>query len=161
MSAIVIELPTKSLLDARPPKKHGAAPDSKIGVWGVTLVDDEQIDRMGRPAINTVLIPSDLKDDFNDGIPKNDQRDFRDVVLKTLAALGNDPTRANALADLLLPDILTFDTSSAAGFLNGRRLQDDVIDIELTVLTNGAVTTDGVANDSAFRSSFPYLAPPN
>jgi len=53
------------------------------------------------------------------------------------------------------------DTSSAAGFPNGRRLADDVIEIELGLVTNGAVTTDCVANDSTFSNSFPYLAPAN
>jgi hypothetical protein len=40
-------------------------------------------------------------------------------------------------------------------------LADDVIDIELGLVTNGAVTSDCVGNDSAFTSSFPYLAPEN
>ncbi len=65
------------------------------------------------------------------------------------------------MADILLPDILTVDFSSNAGFLNGRQLVDDVIDIELGIVTNGAVTTDCVNNDSAFPGTFPYLAPAN
>jgi hypothetical protein len=73
---------------------------------------------------------------------------------------AGSPT-AGALADFLLPDILTVDTSSSAGFPNGRRLADDVIDIELGLVTNGAVTTDCVANDSAFSGAFPYLATKN
>ena len=54
-----------------------------------------------------------------------------------------------------------------AGFPNGRRLTDDVVDIELRVV-EGALTGskntlgDGVdANDVAFRTSFPYLALPH
>ncbi|MGZ4256276.1 MAG: DUF4331 family protein [Gaiellaceae bacterium] len=62
---------------------------------------------------------------------------------------------------MLLPDILTFDTSSSAGFLNGRKLTDDVIDAELGLITNGAVPGDCVANDSTFLSGFPYLGSPN
>jgi hypothetical protein len=62
----------------------------------------------------------------------------------------------------LLPDVITFDTSNAGGFLNGRRLQDDVIDIVLGAVSNGGVTTDMVnANDAAFLGQFPYLAAPN
>ena len=63
---------------------------------------------------------------------------------------------------MLLPDKLPFnkqDTSSSAvpGIFNGRRLEDDVIDIELNIVTggdpldffsnrdaNGAITTDGI-----------------
>src|SRR5215468_328644 len=57
------------------------------------------------------------------------------------------------------------------GFPNGRRLTDDVVDIELQALEGAAqtgklvgalATGDKVnANDNAFASSFPYLALPN
>ena len=82
-------------------------------------------------------------------------------MVDTLLALGNSTGRADALADVLLPDLLTFDTSSSAGFLNGRRLSDDVIDAELNLITNGAVTGDCVANDNTFLTGFPYLGRPN
>ena len=56
-------------------------------------------------------------------------------------------------------DLLVYDTTSDDGFLNGRRLEDDVIDAELGLLTLGAVAGDGVdANDVPFRDVFPYLA---
>jgi hypothetical protein len=146
--AIVLELPSSML-------------GTTIGVWARTELHDQQLDRMGRPAINTVFIPSRLKDAFNAGQPRNDQRDFRDEVVNKLIALGNSQQRANALADVLLPDILTFDTSSAAGFLNGRRLDDDVIDRELQIITGNPAASDCVGNDSAFTTTFPYLAAPN
>ena len=82
-------------------------------------------------------------------------------VVDTLLSLGNSQARADALANILLPDILTYDTSSSAGFLNGRKLTDDVIDAELGLITNNAVTTDCVNNDSTFLSGFPYLGKPN
>ena len=58
------------------------------------------------------------------------------------------------------------------GFPNGRRLTDDVVDIELQVVAGvlvdgfnkapNNVLTDGVdANDSPFLASFPYLASPH
>lgn len=149
VSAIVLEVPSATL------------GPSNIGVWARTYLNEQQIDRMGRPAINTVFIPSGMKDAFNSGQPKHDQRDFRDEVVATLLALGNPEGVANALADFLLPDILTIDTSAAAVFPNGRRPPDDVIDIELGLISGGAITTDCVANDSAFTSTFPYLAPAN
>jgi len=150
ISAIVLEVPNSQL-------------GGHMGVWARTLLHGKQIDRMGRPAINTVFHNHNDagKDAFNRGQPVNDQRDFRADVVNTLLALGNSAQRANALADVLLPDILTYDTASSAGFLNGRHLADDVIDAELNLLTNGAVTTDCVANDSNFSNTFPYLAQPN
>jgi hypothetical protein len=152
VSSIVLELPSRMLT-----RGH----DPNIGVWAVTKAGKTQIDRMGRPAINTVFMHGDRKNQFNAGVPANDQADFRGDVVDTLLALGNSQARADALANVLLPDILTLDTSSSAGFLNGRKLTDDVIDAELNLITNGAVTGDCVANDSTFLSGFPYLGTPN
>jgi len=156
VSSIVLELPS-SLLTA-----DSAHP--KIGVWASTNADATQIDRMGRPAINTVFnheignLP-DVKNQFNAGDPVNDRRDFGASFVSTLTALGAaDP---NGLAQVLLPDILTYDTSSSAGFLNGRQLSDDVIDAELNLITNGGITGDCVGNDSTFSNTFPYLGSPN
>ena len=60
------------------------------------------------------------------------------------------------------------------GFPNGRRLGDDVLDIELRALAGGTpftpdfnrapnnALTDGVdANDVSFLAQFPYVAPPH
>jgi hypothetical protein len=65
----------------------------------------------------------------------------------------------DALAGLLLPDILTADFSKSIGYLNGRDLDDDVIDISLQAITGNSAASDMVpANDKAFSSTFPYLA---
>lgn len=160
ISAIVLEVPSSWL------------GSSNIGVWARTAVNNQQIDRMGRPAINTVFIPNNVfepsgsepsqRNAFNAAKPSNDQRDYRAEVVDTLEIFyGAGSPAAQGLADFLLPDILTVDTSSTAGFPNGRGLADDVIDIELGLVTNGAVTSDCVANDSTFSTSFPYLAPEN
>src|SRR5205823_1108925 len=114
-----------------------------------------------RPAINTVFNQPEMKGAYNAGVPANDRRDFRDRVVTVLKALGNDDARAATVADILLPDILTYDTSMPAAFPNGRALTDDVIDTALGLVSNSAVTTDCVANDSAFSDAFPYLAPAN
>jgi Domain of unknown function (DUF4331) len=159
-SAIAIELPTSML---------GSGP---IGIWGRTVVDDQQIDRMGRPAILTVFIPpnpfepgstavGNLEDQFNATQPKKDQKRWRGEIVNTLLTLGNSQARADALADVLLPDILTVDLSAQTAFLNGRAPADDVIDAELDLITNGAIKTDCISNDSTFLSDFPYLGVPN
>ena len=120
-----------------------------------------QVDRMGRPAINTVLIPSSRKDEFNMADEANDFAAFGADVNAAIAGLS-DQANADALTPILLADVLTFDTSNAAGFLNGRGLADDVIDAELTLLTGSSTPIgDGVdANDLPFQSVFPYLAVP-
>ncbi len=148
VSAIVLEVPRANI------------PNNNISISARTVVRGRQFDRMGRPAINTVLIPAEKKDIFNKALPRNDVSAFSPDVKASLIALGNSPDRAATLASVLLPDVLTFDTSNPSGFLNGRRLFDDVIDAELSLITEGALPGDGVnANDLPFRSAFPYLAP--
>ncbi|MFN0093534.1 MAG: DUF4331 family protein [Dehalococcoidia bacterium] len=157
ITAIVIEVP-KAAVDA-------AAPDGKVGVWAVTTKQDTlgywyQVDRMGRPAIATVFIPKEKKDGFNNSDPTRDAAIYTADVKAALDSLKSPAT--DALAGLLLPDILTFDLSKPNGYLNGRALADDVIDISLQAITGNATIGDGVnANDNAFSASFPYLAAPN
>lgn len=172
VTAFVLTVPTVSL------------GTDNIGVWARTLVKSDgewvQVDRVGRPAISTVFIPNNpfeteepsLKDAYNSANPADDVANFRAEIVDSLALLhslndaaGDDPSddaaKVNGLADILLPDILTVDLSQPTGFLNGRGLADDVIDAELGLITEGAVTTDCVDNDSQFSNKFPYLAAPN
>lgn len=161
--AIVLEVPSAQL--------QASKADTSLGVWARTIVpgatfaptNPDQFDRKGRPGINTVLMPDSVKDAFNSGTPETDAQ-FRDAARTELNALfgTKDPTLQTQV-NLLLPDILTFKARDADGFdkLNGRKLADDVIDVELSLLTGGAVTTDSVSNDSVFRTTFPYLGTPN
>ncbi len=150
VSAIVLEVPTADLVGG----------SSSIGVWARIVVDGKQIERMGRPVINTVLIPSSSKDAFNATKPVDDVAEWSDEVIASLISLNGDADYSAAVATVLLPDILTLDTDTPSGFLNGRTLSDDVIDIVLSVVSNGAIASDCVAaNDVPFPSAFPYLAP--
>jgi hypothetical protein len=170
-SAIVLKVPTASI---------GA---NQVGVWAQTTVRGTggayaRVDRMGRPAINTVFIPENpfelrasAEDKFNAGHPRDDQATWRAELVDSLTLLhslndatdnkADDAAKVAGLADILLPDVLTVDLSKPTAFLNGRNLADDVMDAELGLITEGAVTTDCVANDSTFSSSFPYLGKPN
>jgi hypothetical protein len=152
--SIVIEVPTASF---------GTLANSKMGVWARTLRGKKQIDRMGRPAINTVLIGAADKDAFNARSPRSDVAAWKAKMKANLMAppLSRTDPDAEALATALLPDVLTYDPTNAGGFLNGRKLTDDVIDAELALLSNNLVTTDFVANDSTFLTTFPYLGVPN
>ena len=154
VSAIVLEVPTSDLTGAT----------DVIGVWARTEFDGNQIDRMGRPVINTVLIPAGSKDAFNTTVPSADVATWTAAVIASLIGLNGDAAYSAVVAAIVLPDILTYDTSVAANFivLNGRDLDDDVIDKSLDVVSMGAITTDCVgANDVPFLTSFPYLAPPH
>jgi hypothetical protein len=77
------------------------------------------------------------------------------------------------VAALVVPDTLNLDPALPAGFPNGRRLEDPVIDVTLSVIllrlgatcgtgTCGPTTLVGVnpmMNDVANLTTFPYLAP--
>lgn len=162
VSSIVLEVPSAWLTSA----------SSNIGVWARTWHRGALVDQMGRPAINTVFTPDDLKDTFNVTAPADMHAAFADIFVEDLLVLsGLDGTpytqdQAEAITSVLLPDILTVDTASAAGFLNGRQPADDVIDAELGLVTGGffggsaVLTSDCVpANDVALPATFPYLAP--
>ncbi|HET6617633.1 MAG TPA: hypothetical protein VFH69_07485 [Gemmatimonadota bacterium] len=123
-----------------------------------------QIDRFGLPAINTVFIPTVMKQDFNRSVPANDRSQFRDEALATLNAFGITGAAAEGLADAVLPDIQPIDTSVPTAFLNGRKPTDDVITAELMLIfgNNAALNDDHVdANDVAFLPAFPYFAEPH
>jgi uncharacterized protein DUF4331 len=68
---------------------------------------------------------------------------------------------AQKTALTLLPDILDYDYSSSEGYPNGRKLTDDSMDIQLTVLTDGRITTDKVAHHQDLSAVFPYLGSPH
>jgi hypothetical protein len=92
-------------------------------------------------------------------MPKGEEQPAELLRLNTSIPPADEPNRLGVLA------------KDIAGFPNGRRLTDDVVDIEIQAL-EGAVRTgelvealaagDGVnANDLAFGTSFPYLALPH
>jgi hypothetical protein len=155
-NAIVLSVPTSSLTTTSP----------KFGVWGSTLMEEGNalIDQMGRPAINTVFNHDDEKNQFNHTRPANQlaTKPFANNIIWTVAVLGGyDLPHAQGIARTLLPDILTYDTSQPATFLNGRKLTDDVINTELGLVTNGGITTDCVGPHGDYQSSFPYLGTPH
>lgn len=158
ISAIVLRVPNSSL----------GGNGTNIGVWATTEAvrggKRVQLDQMGRPAINTVFNNQTEEQFDRDGFNRVQPSEmvaagYRDHAEDVLTALGAaDPA---GLAAVLIPDVLTFQTGNMAGFLNGRRLANDVIDAELALVTNNGITTDCIGNDSAFPGAWPYLAPAN
>ena len=135
------------------------------------------LDRMGNPAVNVALVPFNRKDEYNAANTQDDANgQFAAAIVATLQALGTNSSNINTLAQVAVAhgDFLHLDVSirnfgqgggnnPAASFPNGRRLRDDVIDILLNIITNGALTTgDNVdANDVPLGNTFPFLAPPH
>jgi hypothetical protein len=135
------------------------------------------VDRMGLPVINTVVIPFARKDEFNSSTPQDDANGkFVGDIVTTLKSLGTNDANINLLASLCVTrgDYLRLNlglankgrqggTSEGAGFPNGRRPTDDVIDTVIQIVTNGGITTgDNVnSNDAVLLDTFPFFAPPN
>ncbi len=159
-----------------------------------------QEDSMGRPGINTVFSGSDdVKNDFNSRIP-TDRASFQPIFQNTLElyhdvyamSLGIPVEDLDYEANILTLDAATFTTVLAqfdalqvapnapttyfdgTNALTGRNLNDDVIDISLTLMFGGMtgtrfdgnngtpqLTSDGVGLGDRTFGSFPYLNTPN
>jgi hypothetical protein len=122
------------------------------------------VDRQGNPGVNTVAVPFARKNEYNNATPADDAAGkFANDIVGVLKSLGTNDASIGVLASLVVAkgDILRIDTTIAnAGFPNGRRLSDDVIDTLLFFAANQNTLGDNVnANDVAFRSAFPFLAP--
>ncbi len=159
--SIVLEVPNAAL---------GNNP--QIGIWARVLSpagdgdgdspsDFFQVDRMGHPALNTVFNHGEDKNTFNQIQPTGDRKLFLAKFVAVLMSFGYTQAKATQIAKILLPDILAFNYTSTAGYLNGRRLADDVIDISLALVTNGQVTTDMVGPHTDYLSTFPYVGNPH
>ena len=184
VNAIAIRLPQKFLA--------GTTGANVYDIWETISLRDpatgkyQQVERLGRPGINEGLITSNnLLNIFNSVPPTADLSPAAGPIgaeaTQTLKALGNNDDRTKALLGAFLPDVMRIDTTGSSGYANalnakgspirGRMLKDDVIDITLSVLTNGAVKGDNVSYEGpggnaaqghkALDANFPYLALPN
>jgi hypothetical protein len=181
VNTIVMRVPRKLL--------QGSTNRTIFDAWLAISIQDPrtkqfmQTEQLARPGINEALLftQGNLAA-FNRSQPsRNVPPGVANEVTQVLLALGNTPQRATGLIGAFVPDVMRIDTSGASGFANalnalgspvrGRMLKDDVVDVALTVLTNGAVTTDNVSYDGVqgnpaqghapLDTAFPYLAPAN
>lgn len=154
-----------------------------------------QVERLARPAVNEgLVVTNNFLNTLNSVPPAFEAAALAGQepaasaaapivgeVSRTLMALGNDEARTNTLIGAFLPDVMRIDTTETSGYGNalnalgspirGRLLEDDVVDITLSVLTNGAITSDNVSYEGTpgnpsqghdpLISDFPYLAPAN
>jgi hypothetical protein len=174
--AIILEIPSARILGPASGPDNGGG--TLVGYWGRSEQNGVQIDRMGRPAINTALIPqiprgshfplvaaNDIRNAFNAGRPKDDRANFTAAmkgVLTNFYPLGQpgQPFTIDQIASVLLPDILVFQPGNTNGFGtfvgggaflgNGRTLHDSVIHVELSLLTggNGSPGSGAVSSDN-------------
>ena len=154
------------------------------------LFKSGQIDREGRPAVNSALIPSGTKDDYNFASdPATWAEMFTDEITNSLVFTdGLDGVPGNlltgdaaTLASVLVDDrlVIRFDIPECGGYLaveaaglagieptecGGRTLAADVVDVTLTAVVSGFETPVGDnvdSNDAEFLDEFPFVAPPH
>ncbi len=198
--AIVFELPSVRI------PTGVTNPNKLIAVWARSIGDKGRRDREGRPFVNTGMIPktprnssaADLRDAFNVALPENDVSAFTTAMTSVLTGFyGRTAADAAFLASAFLPDALMFQIGNPNGFGttigpgpgaftgpfpggqvlgNGRRFPDDVHDITLNILTNGAKPSDNVGDDNGLgvtdgsvdpvsgqtrAIAFPYIGAPS
>ncbi len=235
VNAIAIEVPI-GMITSTGRVESMSSPAATIGVWGTTSRQQltirrnpnpalqvgqwRQVQRMGNPLINELIIGIGSKDRFSMDHPRGD-RQFADFFLDPPIVKIMEALYAGALTvpkaprtDLLplvqymppivspaaarltsrgpIADLLRLNTGvrptppanasrlgliggDPAGYPNGRRLFDDVVDIVLRVGVGGVLTNDasgaslnrfpnnalgdGVnVNDAPYRTQFPYVA---
>src|SRR4051812_35212020 len=118
---------------------------------------------------------------FKLGVKETNRTDIVQALLTGvpgLTQIGNNPAPADTLklnlgvAPSATPNRFGVLAGDVAGFPNGRRLADDVTDIELRVIAGALLPADqggkqiplgdGIdQNDKPFTASFPYVASPN
>jgi len=151
--SIAIELPNSDL------------GSNEVGIWARTVDKTgegwTQADRGGRP-MQAVFLVGEQRESYLSGDPANDDR-FIGVFAHELEHTGGyTPQDATAVARKLLPDILSYNQREPVRYPhNGRTLTDDVVDVFLSVLTNGKVTGDKVGPHGDVLDEFPYLGPPH
>jgi len=151
--SIVLELPNSEL---------GI---NKVGIWARTVDKAAegwvQADRGGRP-MQAVFLVGEEREAYLGGEPADDDR-FIGVFAHELEHSGGyTPDDAVGVARKLLPDILPYDSREPVRYPhNGRTLTDDVVDVFLSMYTNGKVMGDKVGPHGDLLDDFPYLGPPH
>jgi hypothetical protein len=151
--SIVLELPNSAL---------GL---QKVGLWQRTLDGASgswvQADRGALPS-QSVFLTGEKKSTYLAAEPADDSH-FIAVFAHSLQHSGGYTSEeATRVARALLPDILGYDYRLPASYpTNGRALSDDVMDVFISILSNGKVTRDGVGPHRDLLTSFPYLGPPH
>lgn len=166
-----------------------------------------QFDRMGMPAVATALVfGRDRKLAYNQGSIADDEAgmfagdlvtglgnlhtalddDLATATLDACDEMGGATSQcltqmvgSSPVLDLVLPDTLQINPDGTAGFPNGRKLADPVVDVTLAVILLDLSSTTGCAgaactpgtlaglplnppmNDRPFSTTFPFVAAPH
>jgi hypothetical protein len=147
--------------------------NKKISKTGVITASGrgKQFDRIATPGVNVALIPFPRKNEYNVALNVEGSKNvFATDIVNTLTVLGAGSDAINTLAGIVVShgDYVRVDPNLAnsgpgggnnagAGFPNGRRLGDDVIDTTLTVIAGAPLGDNANGNDVPLRDTFPFV----
>lgn len=137
-----------------------------IGVWARAAVRRDgsfvAVDRAGKPGMVNFFSPPDGKDEYNAGEPRFDRERYSGLFVHVLQEAGGySEAEAERLAGALLPDVLVLDRSQPCREPNGRRLDDDSLELRIGTMFNGRIPSHGLTPHTDLSSSFPYLGTPH
>jgi hypothetical protein len=159
-----------------PNNTHCGPPNGHVG--GVL----ENIDETGRTDLDAILLTGFRAGDFNLNFTGSTPADLLRLNTDDFKPGVNGACRGGSSSDEGQPDrlgVLANPAPDLCGYPNGRRLEDDVIDIDLRVFAQGygeylntnfklpdKMPNDGLGdgvdtNDVAFSHTFPYVASPH
>jgi hypothetical protein len=147
---IVLEVPNSTL---------GSQP--QISVWGRTMALVHgaltPVNQMGRPGTNVFRQGADT----NTTPPAQQRERFSAQYVGMFKNFGYSEPEASALTLQWLPDVLLYNYTDAAGYPNGRRLTDDIVDNVVEIMTRGKMKDDLVHAHTDYLAEFPYLGSPH
>lgn len=153
-----------------------------------------QQDRLARPAVNEVLatVTARRHEANNKDNPTDDPGQLKNDILGFMAfPAGRSAAIANVVAAVLVPDVMIADLSKSGpaaylgvetggatgGLFGGRKLTDDVVDIDLSAIFGPTIPALGLAPDDGkelpqfskdnvgphtdYLTTFPYLGVPH
>ena len=154
--------------DERTQATPAPAPESQATAQGW-----KQIERLGRPAINEALvIDNDLLNAFNSIPPTADLSEAAAPVVAQIVSVldavdgldGKEDITAEAVAAAFFPDVMRIDVSASLPgvayngcasskliLCGGRKIEDDVIDITLSLVVAGDPSGGSVGDSVAYE----------
>lgn len=115
LAAACDENDTRTITNVQKPDTVTVTIRDTVRVGNNNLVFN-QIERLGNPLVNEVMIEKREHDFHNTTNPFTDRANFRDDLTKFVTGVaGRDSTYAGAVADALLPDMLMVFPNRAAG----------------------------------------------
>ncbi|MGW5580672.1 DUF4331 family protein [Micromonospora chokoriensis] len=161
VAAIVLEVPNE-LIGAD--KVHGWAAVSLFG-----HAPEQQVARWGLPLITHLFLNDDeTRESFNRTPPSGDNKAFLEQIagaIKVTTSLAGSAADPEAYAQRVLDRFghlnLPYTVGSPASFdfvgFNGRKPQDDVMDVMLSLLANSPINDGATIELARIADDFPYF----